>query len=114
MGFSLGWHIVLASLGVAFPAMIVAAEWRGLRRGDPVALLLARRWARTFAALFAVGAVSGTIISFEMGRRPRSAGCLPSERARTWPRSTSRPTRGGLTGRILPPPSGSAAWSTAW
>ncbi|HEY2577044.1 MAG TPA: cytochrome ubiquinol oxidase subunit I [Streptosporangiaceae bacterium] len=67
MGFSLGWHIVLASLGVAFPALIVTAEWWGQRRGDPVALLLARRWAKTLAVLFAVGAVSGTIISFEMG-----------------------------------------------
>jgi cytochrome d ubiquinol oxidase subunit I len=67
MGLTLGWHIILASLGVAFPTMILAAEWRGRRRGDPVALLLARRWARTFAVLFAVGAVSGTILSFELG-----------------------------------------------
>ena len=67
MGLTLGWHVILASLGVAFPTLIVVAEWRGLRRGDPVALLLARRWAKTFAVLFAVGAVSGTILSFELG-----------------------------------------------
>jgi cytochrome d ubiquinol oxidase subunit I len=83
MGFSLGWHIILASLGVAFPALIVAAEWRGMRRGDPVALLLARRWARTFAVLLAVGAVSGTIISFEMGLLWRAGQCLPAARPGT-------------------------------
>jgi cytochrome bd ubiquinol oxidase subunit I len=67
MGFTLGWHVILASLGVAFPTLILVAEWRGLRRGDKVALLLARRWAKTFGVLFAVGAVSGTILSFELG-----------------------------------------------
>ena len=67
MGFSLGWHIVLACLGVGLPALVLFAEWRGLRTGDPVYRLLARRWARALGVLFAVGAVSGTILSFEMG-----------------------------------------------
>lgn len=67
MGMSLGWHIVLACLGVGLPALVVFAEWRGLRTGDPVYRLLARRWARALGVLFAVGAVSGTILSFEMG-----------------------------------------------
>jgi cytochrome d ubiquinol oxidase subunit I len=68
MGFSLGWHIVLACLGVGLPALVLFAEWRGLRTGDPVYRLLARRWARALGVLFAVGAVSGTILSFEMGQ----------------------------------------------
>jgi cytochrome d ubiquinol oxidase subunit I len=67
MGVSLGWHIVVASLGVGFPVVILAAEWRALRRGDADAMRLARTWSRTAGVLFAVGAVSGTIISFEMG-----------------------------------------------
>jgi cytochrome d ubiquinol oxidase subunit I len=67
MGLSLGWHIILACLGVGLPALVVFAEWRGLRTGDPVYRLLARRWARVLGVLFAVGAVSGTILSFEMG-----------------------------------------------
>src|SRR5437660_7517828 len=66
MGLSLGWHIVFACLGVGFPALILLAEWRGLR-GDADALRLARRWAKVAGVLFAVGAVSGTILSFEMG-----------------------------------------------
>jgi len=68
MGFSLGWHIVLACLGVGLPALVLFAEWRGQRTGDPVYRLLARRWARALGVLFAVGAVSGTILSFEMGQ----------------------------------------------
>ena len=67
MGISLGWHIILACLGVGLPALVVFAEWRGLRTGDPAYRLLARRWARALGVLFAVGAVSGTILSFEMG-----------------------------------------------
>jgi cytochrome d ubiquinol oxidase subunit I len=67
MGFTLGLHIVLACLGVAFPAITLLANWRGLRRADPVALELARRWSKAMAVLFAVGAVTGTVLSFEMG-----------------------------------------------
>jgi cytochrome d ubiquinol oxidase subunit I len=67
MGLSLGWHIILACLGVGLPGMVVFCEWRGQRTGDPAYRLLARRWARTLGVLFAVGAVSGTILSFEMG-----------------------------------------------
>jgi cytochrome bd ubiquinol oxidase subunit I len=67
MGFTLGFHIVLACLGIAFPAITLIANWRGLRRQDPVALELARRWSKAMAVLFAVGAVTGTVLSFEMG-----------------------------------------------
>ncbi|GAA3970448.1 cytochrome ubiquinol oxidase subunit I [Actinomadura viridis] len=67
MALSLGWHIVLACLGVAMPALTLLAEWRGHRTGDDHYRLLARRWARAMGVLFAVGAVSGTILSFEMG-----------------------------------------------
>ncbi len=67
MALSLGFHIVLSCVGVAFPAMIFAAHWRGMHRGDAAALTLARKWSKVAAVLFAVGAVSGTILSFEMG-----------------------------------------------
>ncbi|MDQ1103399.1 cytochrome ubiquinol oxidase subunit I [Nocardioides zeae] len=67
MALSLGWHIVLACFGVAFPALILVAHWRGVYRDDPDALRLARRWAKVSAVLFAIGAVSGTVLSFEMG-----------------------------------------------
>jgi cytochrome d ubiquinol oxidase subunit I len=66
MGFTLGFHIVLASLGVAMPAITLIANWRGVR-GDADALNLARRWSKVMAVLFAVGAVTGTVLSFEMG-----------------------------------------------
>jgi cytochrome bd ubiquinol oxidase subunit I len=67
MALSLGWHIIVACLGVGMPAITLIAEWRGNCTGDPVYRLLARRWARAMGVLFAVGAVSGTILSFEMG-----------------------------------------------
>jgi cytochrome d ubiquinol oxidase subunit I len=67
MSISLGSHIVLACFGVAFPAVIWVVHRRGLRDDDPVALGLAERWSKVAAVLFAVGAVSGTILSFEMG-----------------------------------------------
>ena len=67
MALSLGFHIVIACLGMAFPFIVVLAEWRGARTGDPVYTALARRWAKAMGVLFAVGAVSGTILSFEFG-----------------------------------------------
>jgi cytochrome d ubiquinol oxidase subunit I len=67
MALSLGWHIVIACFGVGFPLLILIAEWRWLRTRDPAYLRLARRWAGALAVLFAVGAVSGTILSFELG-----------------------------------------------
>ena len=67
MGFSLAWHIVLACFGVGLPGLVLFAEWRGIRTGDVHYRLLARRWAKALGLLFAVGAVSGTIVSIEMG-----------------------------------------------
>jgi cytochrome d ubiquinol oxidase subunit I len=67
MALSLGFHIVLASIGVALPAIIFLLHRRGLRHNDNDALLLARRWSKVSAVLFAVGAVSGTVLSLEMG-----------------------------------------------
>lgn len=66
MALSLGFHIVLSCFGVAFPAFIYVVHRRGLR-GDADALMLAKRWSKVSAVLFAVGAVSGTVLSFEMG-----------------------------------------------
>jgi cytochrome d ubiquinol oxidase subunit I len=67
MGSSLAFHIVFAALGMGLPLLMVIAEGISLRTGNPVYLALARRWAKAFAILFAVGAVSGTILSFLLG-----------------------------------------------
>ncbi|GAC1667316.1 MAG: cytochrome ubiquinol oxidase subunit I [Candidatus Limnocylindrales bacterium] len=67
MAFTLGFHIILACLGVGLPTLVLIANAIGLRRRDPVALLLARRWSLVMAVTFAVGAVTGTVLSFEMG-----------------------------------------------
>lgn len=67
MGLSLAFHIIFAVIGMAMPVMMVTAEIAGLRTGRPEYLDLARRWARGTAILFAVGAVSGTVLSFELG-----------------------------------------------
>jgi cytochrome d ubiquinol oxidase subunit I len=67
MAFTLGFHIVLACFGVAFPAMMLIAEYRGRKKGDEEALALARFWSKCVAVLFAVGAVTGTVLSFEFG-----------------------------------------------
>jgi cytochrome d ubiquinol oxidase subunit I len=60
-------HIPLVCFGIAFPAMMLFAEWLGLRTGDPLYTTLARRWSRIVLTLFAVGVITGTILSFEMG-----------------------------------------------
>jgi cytochrome bd ubiquinol oxidase subunit I len=60
-------HIPLVCFGVAFPALVLFVEWLHLRTGDPLYRTLARRWSRVMLALFAVGVVTGTILSFELG-----------------------------------------------
>jgi len=67
MALSLGFHIVFAEIGIAMPLLMVLAEWRWMRSGDALYLQLAKRWAKGTAILFAVGAVSGTVLSFELG-----------------------------------------------
>ncbi|MFZ2050964.1 MAG: cytochrome ubiquinol oxidase subunit I [Solirubrobacteraceae bacterium] len=60
-------HIPLVCFGIALPSMIVFVEWLHLRSGEEVYRTIARRWTRIMAALFAVGVITGTILSFEMG-----------------------------------------------
>lgn len=67
MGLTLSFHIIFACLGVALPTVVMVAHYLGLRRGDEDAMLLARRWSKVMAVMVAVGAVSGTLLSFEMG-----------------------------------------------
>jgi cytochrome d ubiquinol oxidase subunit I len=67
MATTLGFHIILACFGIALPAFVLLAEFIGLRRHNDTAMLLARRWSQVMAVLIAVGAVTGTVLSFEMG-----------------------------------------------
>src|SRR5947199_248222 len=60
-------HIPLVCFGIALPAMILFVEWLYLRSGDDLYRVLARRWTKVLVALFAIGVITGTILSFEMG-----------------------------------------------
>src|SRR6202453_1372390 len=67
MATTLGFHIILACFGIALPSIVLLAEFIGLRRRNETALTLARRWSQVMGVLVAVGAVTGTVLSFEMG-----------------------------------------------
>lgn len=67
MAATLGFHIILACFGIALPSIVLLAEFIGLRRGKETAMRLARRWSQVMGVLVAVGAVTGTVLSFEMG-----------------------------------------------
>lgn len=67
MAFTLAFHIILVPLGVSWAFMTLIANYRGLRHGDADALRLAQRWSKYMAVTFAVGAVTGTVLSFEFG-----------------------------------------------
>jgi cytochrome bd ubiquinol oxidase subunit I len=67
MAMSLGFHIIFAVIGMGMPVLMVVAEHRWYHTRDPVFYALAQRWAKGTAILFAVGAVSGTVLSFELG-----------------------------------------------
>ncbi|HTD61468.1 MAG TPA: cytochrome ubiquinol oxidase subunit I [Gemmatimonadaceae bacterium] len=67
MAISLAFHIIFAIVGIGMPALMVIAERQWQKTGDSVYLDLAKRWAKGTAIMFAVGAVSGTVLSFELG-----------------------------------------------
>ncbi len=67
MAFTLGFHIILVPLGVSWAAMTLIANYRAIKHDDQAALLLAQRWSKYMAVTFAVGAVTGTVLSFEFG-----------------------------------------------
>ncbi|MFM8911087.1 MAG: cytochrome ubiquinol oxidase subunit I, partial [Gemmatimonadota bacterium] len=67
MAMSLGFHIIFAVLGIGMPLLMVLSERQWLKTRDPVWLDLTKRWSKGTAILFAVGAVSGTVLSFELG-----------------------------------------------
>src|ERR1700724_2073983 len=67
MGTSLAFHIIFSALGVGLPLLLCIAEGLALKKKDATWMLLTRRWAKASAILFAIGAVSGTILSFELG-----------------------------------------------
>jgi cytochrome d ubiquinol oxidase subunit I len=67
MGLSLAFHIIFATVGIGMPVLMAISEGLYLRTKRPVFLELAKRWAHGTAILFAVGAVSGTVLSFELG-----------------------------------------------
>ena len=67
MALSLGFHIVFACIGIAMPVFMAFSEWRWLRTGRQAYLDVAKAWSKGVAIFFAVGAVSGTVLSFELG-----------------------------------------------
>jgi cytochrome bd ubiquinol oxidase subunit I len=67
MATTLGFHIILASFGIALPSIVLLAEFFGLRYHNETAMRLARHWSQVMAVLVAIGTVTGTVLSFEMG-----------------------------------------------
>lgn len=67
MAFTLMVHVILVPLGVALPALTLWMNLLGLRRNDAVAFQLARRWSTVMAVQFAIGVVTGTVLSLEFG-----------------------------------------------
>ncbi|MFT5166928.1 MAG: cytochrome d ubiquinol oxidase subunit I [Saprospiraceae bacterium] len=67
MAISLGWHIIFACIGMAMPFFMAYSEWKWLKTKDEIYLDLAKSWSKGVAIFFAVGAVSGTLLSFELG-----------------------------------------------
>src|SRR5215203_3680006 len=67
MAVSLGFHIIFACIGMTMPVLMAFSEWRWLRTGKQVFLDVTKAWSKGVAIFFAVGAVSGTVLSFELG-----------------------------------------------
>ena len=92
-------HIPIVCFGLALPSLVLFVEWMHLRTGRAVYRVLARRWSKVMVALFAVGAVTGTILSFEMGLLwPGFVAGRDAGRIARYERRAG--SRGGLAGRM--------------
>lgn len=67
MAFSLAFHIIFASIGMVMPFFMAASHYLYLKKNNPVHLALTKMWSKGVAILFATGAVTGTVLSFELG-----------------------------------------------
>lgn len=67
MAFSLGFHIIFACIGMVMPFFMSASYYHHLKSKDDESLELTKIWMKGVAIFFAVGAVSGTLLSFELG-----------------------------------------------
>ena len=67
MAFSLGFHIIFSCIGMTMPFFMAVSHWKWLKTGEDVYLKLTKAWSKGVAILFATGAVSGTMLSFELG-----------------------------------------------
>lgn len=64
---TLMFHIVFVCIGMAMPFLMAVAHFRWLRTGDPIYKELTKAWSKGVAIFFAVGAVSGTVVTFQLG-----------------------------------------------
>ncbi len=67
MAVSLAFHIIFACIGMTMPFLMVISHWLWLKKKDEVYLHLTQAWSKGVAIFFAIGAVSGTVLSFELG-----------------------------------------------
>src|SRR5690606_2222055 len=67
MAFSLGFHIIFACIGMVMPFFMSASYYHHIKKKDADSLELTKLWMKGVAIFFAVGAVSGTLLSFELG-----------------------------------------------
>lgn len=67
MAFSLGFHIIFACIGMVMPFLMSASYFNHIKYQNPDSLELTKLWMKGVAIFFAVGAVSGTLLSFELG-----------------------------------------------
>lgn len=67
MAMSLGFHIIFACVGMVMPFFMARAHYLYLKTRDEEYWEITRMWMKGVAIFFATGAVSGTVLSFELG-----------------------------------------------
>jgi len=67
MAMSLAFHIVFSCVGMVMPFMMAIAHYKYLKTKNEIYKGLTKAWSKGVAILFATGAVSGTMLSFELG-----------------------------------------------
>jgi cytochrome d ubiquinol oxidase subunit I len=65
--FTISFHIIFPAISIGLASFLAILEWRWIKTGDAVYRDLYQFWIKIFSVAFAMGVVSGVVMSYQIG-----------------------------------------------